>query len=165
MSFENYLKTILKLFERMIPQHISRQAFYSAHFFIIVSWLAYYLRYYITSVLLFCLYLTTLLHWNKIYKISIIKIIDIIVVLLVLTRITFYDSYQYEKYRILWIYSICTSIIMFLINEVTFYIFLPKATEREKEFIYYRSTYVHMFFLHFLPTTTCAYCAIMSVGN
>jgi len=146
--------------EVIIPQYISRQAFYSAQFFILDSCLAYYLQYYRLSVLLFCLYITTLLHWNKTYRLSIIKILDVVTVISVLSSITFYDSYRFlEKYRILWRYSMSFSIFIFFLNETTFYIFLPTKTED----IYYRSTYVHMFFLHFLPATTCAYCAIMSL--
>ena len=48
----------------ILPQYISRLAFYSAQSIIIVSVLVYYLNYYRLCLLLGCLYFTTLIHWS-----------------------------------------------------------------------------------------------------
>ena len=63
----------------LIPQHISRQAFYSIQMILFCSGLAFYLQYYITCPLLFIIYITSLLHWNKILRHGgLVKYLDII---------------------------------------------------------------------------------------
>ena len=150
----------------ILPQYISRLAFYSAQSIIIVSVLVYYLNYYRLCLLLGCLYFTTLIHWNCVKRISVIKIIDILLAITTIISVTLFDCYRFQqKYIILWRYSISTSIIIFIINEslFAFSIMNTRPNTREREIVYYRSTYIHMIFLHLLPTSTCAICAILSL--
>ena len=51
----------------LIPQHISRQAFYSIQVLGFCIGAAYYTKYYITCLIISILYTTSMLHWNKIY--------------------------------------------------------------------------------------------------
>jgi hypothetical protein len=177
----------------IIPQSISRKAFLSIQSILMVAILAYYLDYIRLCILLNGLYITSLLHWNKVYNYSLIKIIDILFATGTVYSITYYDSNRFQKqYVIIWNLSITISICAFIINEILFYYQvlnyknqvlnyknnLTKLTitkyhyfsleyaypnTRTRELYYYRSVYTHMIFLHILPTATCAYCAIMSI--
>jgi hypothetical protein len=160
-----------------IPQHISQKAFYTSPFFLMSSYYVYVrMGHVLLALLLFCLFFTTVGHWNKVYYSSMIKIADMFFALSVIIVATFHDSYYLESYyRNTWIYSITTSICAFTINEYVLYIRItpnlkskiinrtwfieyiePHTIEREQA--YYLSTYVHMFFLHILPNITCVYC-------
>ena len=82
----------------IIPQHISRHAFCSASFILFDSLLAFVLEYHVTGILLFFLYVSTMLHWNCVRRMSIIKIVDIILAISVLSYVTFVDIYRFTPY-------------------------------------------------------------------
>ena len=149
--------------EILIPQHISRKAFYSAQSFVLLSYLAYCLQFYKLGILSLCLYFSTLIHWNKVMRISVIKIIDIILTVTNVISVTFYDDDMFdEQNKIIWRYAMSITTIAFITNEVVFYISISNTLPNtiKRELVYYRSVYVHMFFLHFFQPSTCAYCAI-----
>ena len=145
-----------------IPQYITKYGLYSAQSILIVSILALILRYCNLSILLLCLYITTLLHWNNIKKHSVIKYLDMLLSLIIIIRITLYDSKRFKN-RFIWNYSILVSLFVFVINEISLYFSLhyTKPNSIERIYAYYVSTYVHMIFLHILPTFTAAYCALI----
>ena len=147
----------------LIPQHISRQALYSAQSFALLSYLAYFLRLYKLCFLTLCLYFSTLLHWNKVMKIGIIKIVDIALTVTNVISVTFYDNGMFDDTnRLIWRRAMLVTTIAFVTNEIIFHISLQKTlpNTRERELAYYRSTYTHMLFLHLFQPATCAYCAI-----
>jgi hypothetical protein len=149
----------------LIPQHISRQAFYSAQSFVLLSYLAYCLRFYKLSILSLCLYLSTLLHWNKVMRISVIKIVDIALTVTNVISVTFYDNGMFDDtHRLIWRRAMLVTTVAFVTNEIAFHISFSKTlpNTRERELVYYRSTYIHMLFLHLFQPATCAYCAIYS---
>jgi hypothetical protein len=173
----------------IIPQHISRHAFCSAQFFLFDSFLAFVLEYRALGCILFSLYISTMLHWNCVRRMSVIKIVDIVLAATAISRVTFFDSARFScYYQNVWNVSVATSLIMFMVNEILFYFqvhgnenprrplhedtcrrfhyfslefTVPNSCTRESA--YYRSVYTHMLFLHVLPTTTCALCACRSL--
>lgn len=170
--------------EIRVPQHISRNAFYTSPFFLMSSYYVYSkMGHILLSSLLFSCFFTTVGHWNKVYYSSTIKTIDILVAITILVVSTFHDSYYLDSYyRNTWIYSMTTSLCAFTVNEYILYFRitppLPYHKQKtkigfksiywvveyiepntiEREYAYYVSTYVHMFFLHILPNLTCIYC-------
>ena len=166
----------------LIPQHISRQAFYSIQVLGFCIGAAYYTKYYITCLLISILYTTSMLHWNKIYYSSIIKKLDIFAVIVLVLNVTFYDSYYYKEYKIYWFICCPLFILTFIMNETLFYYqvlkngdkknddkkfhyFSLQYTEpntRERELAYYRSTYTHMLATHIIPFLVCLYCSVCS---
>jgi hypothetical protein len=148
----------------LVPQYISRKAFYSAQFLLFGSIRAYIHCLYTLSGLFFLLYLSTLAHWNKIEN-GIIKKIDISLAASVLFHISFIDTQYFDVvYKYLWFGSVFISSTVFFINETVFYYRLQNTIlgTKERENAYIQSAYVHMFFLHAVPPLTCAYCAKMS---
>jgi len=163
-----------------IPQHISRNAFYTSPFFLMSSYYVYSrMEHILLSSLLLAVFFTTVGHWNKVYYNSLIKTVDVFIALSILVVATFHDSYYLESYyRNTWLCSMSISICAFTINEYVLHIRItPNSRENkitignttwvlkyiephtmEREQAYYLSTYVHMFFLHILPNITCVYC-------
>jgi hypothetical protein len=162
-----------------IPQHISRNAFYTSPLFLMSSYCVYFkMGHILLALLLLSLFFTTVGHWNKVYYSSMIKIADMFFALSVIIVATFHDSYYLDSYyRNTWIYSITTSICAFTINEYVLYIRITpnlkskitignkcwaveyiESHTMERERAYYDSTFIHIFFLHILPNITCIYC-------
>jgi hypothetical protein len=175
----------------LIPQYISRCAFYSATGFILPNCiLAYVFDYQCRFVLFAMLYTFTMLHWNKVKRDGIIRTVDIMFAYLCTYRFTFIDRYRLcPTYQTYWLYVFYTMIIAFIINEYILYMQVvrgyPYSTEsqykykvytqwplrllnytqpntKERENAYYRSTYVHMFFFHVLHMATSGSFAILS---
>ncbi len=169
-----------------IPQHISRYAHLSATFFLYNSILAYVLKYRVLSFLLLCLYITTILHWND-CKYGIIRNIDIIILCVTLAYVTFIESHNiFPKYRSYWFYLLGFVIIIHAINEYIFYMHTRNSTEYvyvkhtyktwpltflnytepntyKRELAYTLATYLHMWFVHIIPSIVSAGFAILSI--
>lgn len=54
------------------PQHISKLAFYTIPLIIVASLFAYKCKLNIIAILLFCLFITSIIHWYKHYNNSIV---------------------------------------------------------------------------------------------
>jgi len=169
-----------------IPQHISKKAFYSIQFILLDGLLAIKLCYYRLAITLLCLYITSILHWNKVKYVSMVKIIDIILATGTILQVTYIDSYRFTEYYFnLWNYSVNLCICTFFLNEILFYfqvlsqnnkvlkdhmnckyyyfsLYYSNPNTEYRELCYKRSAYTHMLFIHIFPTVACAYCAIMS---
>jgi len=175
----------------LIPQYISRLAFYSATGFILPNCIVAYMFDYKCMFALFAmLYVSTMLHWNKIKQNGPIRTIDIILACTTLYRFTFIDRFRLcPIYQTFWLYVFYTMIMAFGINEYILYMqvlrgepyakdslykykiytrwpfqllnYTPPNT-KEREAAYYRSTYVHTFFLHVLPMATSGSFIILS---
>jgi len=147
----------------LIPQNISRMGLYSGQIVLLNSLVAYYYEYYLLSGLLFVLYITTLIHWNKIYSKSLVKTVDITFAVISILSVTFRDSLRFmPKYAALWYLSISTSIVVFIVNECLLYYQLSLPMITDKTYIYNISVITHIIFLHFMPNLTCIICIIGS---
>jgi len=151
--------------ELLIPQDISRNGLYSALFVIANSVVAYTHEYYLLSVLLFMLYITTIIHWNKLYKKSIVKTVDIILAVSSIISVTFRDSRRFTpKYTTLWYTTITISAVVFVLNECLLYYRLSIPEMREKKYVYETSVLIHILFLHIILNATCMLCIVGSTG-
>ena len=174
----------------VIPTNISRYAYYSATFLLLNSLLAFKLKYYITSTLLAIVYITTLLHWSEIKKISTIKILDIIFVFLTIINWTFFDIKTINNFgRNVWYITLFLIAIIFTTNEILFYYQVLKYSNKYYEYAtpykkwsyftlnytnpntksrnlaYYRVAFTHMLFIHIFPQIVLAYCASFYRNN
>ena len=159
----------------LVPQHISRRACVSGIFMLYNCIYAYSVDYPLASFLLGCVYITTLLFWNKVTFTGFIKTLDICIANVLVVRLTFVDSYRWcPEYTRYWKYVYCIALGSYAINEYLLYRQVrrfsnkvmhiedkytrwplsllnytnPNTAERERA--YYRSTYNHIFFIHFL---------------
>jgi len=175
--------------EILIPQHISRKAFYSATGFLINAIISFIFDYKISAPLLFTLFVTTLLHWNKVKHKGIIKTIDIFFAVITSIYLLLVDSYRFcPEYQVYWFYGHYITVSAFVINECIFYlrttpitiyipfilrtsVFVPcsnvltfytKPNTYERELVYYINAYTHMFFCHIQPTVLFTIFSILS---
>jgi hypothetical protein len=169
----------------LIPQHISRIALFSVQLVLFVCYLAYIYEYTRLCILLFGLYVSSIFHWNKVKYEGIVKTIDILFANGVFIHVTIFDCNRFI-YRNIWYVTAVISIVGFITNEYLFYhqvlkyknkrvIFTGKywyfsldytnPNTMNRELAYYRSTFTHMFFVHILPTTVCAYLGVSSYIN
>ena len=86
-----------------IPPHISKIGVYTGHSFLAVGLYAFYDNYNSLGVVLLGLYLTTILHWRRIYSDSIIKKMDIVMSVTVITKISLHDSIRWGENRYIWL--------------------------------------------------------------
>jgi hypothetical protein len=117
----------------LIPQHISRQAFYSIQVIGFCIGAAYQTKYYITCLIISILYTTSMLHWNKILYTSIIKKLDIFTVIILVLNVTFNDSYYYKEYKIYWFICCPLFILSFIMNETLFYYQVLKNDDKKND--------------------------------
>jgi hypothetical protein len=165
----------------IVPQHISRLAFYSAPFILFNSAVAHKYKYYKMSACLTTLTITTILHWNKIKSYGIVRKIDTILASSTIAYGTYIGLSFSPLYRTLCITANVLAVSTFYINNWLFYHQTQKKTKmmvltngqeqpeyethywyfsllptkpgsKEREQAYYRSTYTHIFFLHVFPT-------------
>lgn len=171
--------------EILVPQHISKNALYSAQFFVMLSIIAFNYKYYKMLLLLSLLYITSILHWRKVKYFSIIKTIDIILAFLTIITITLFDIHRFcNMYKNVWYFTVFIVLSAFIVNEILFYyqvlIYKNKIMNKyckkyyyfsleytnpntiQREYAYYRSTYTHMLFIHIIPSIVSGYCAIKS---
>ena len=186
-----YKKIIQECVDDLImPKHISRYAYYSATFILLNSLLAFYLKYYITCVLLAVVYITTLLHWSEVKKQSVIRIVDIVFVVLAFANWTIFDLTNINSFeKKVWYATLTFIIFVFKINEMLFYYQVLIHSNKYKEncvsykkwhyftfhytnpntksrtISYYRSALTHMFTIHIFTNVIVAYCAISSYVN
>ena len=174
----------------LIPQHISRNAFYSIQMILIACGVAYFLEYYITFFLFFVIYITSLIHWNEVRYKSIVKNVDIALIIIGTLNLTLIESIKFIEYRVVWFYFLPIFIGSFIMNErllhyqvlihknevikdktddkdkiVKFHYFSLEYTwpnTEARELAYYRSTYTHMFCIQICPFAVEIYCSIMA---
>jgi hypothetical protein len=171
----------------IVPQHISRCAFFTIPIFFPTYLVFKYLNYDFAEILLILLF-TSFYHWNKVLNISFIKILDIITSSTTLGIITFYSSNRFN-YHSRFVWNLTTTIILtsFLINEYLFYyqvlkecpkhnaicctqfnyftLLWTKPNTPQRKYAYYRNVCTHMFFLHVIPGSISIYCALDSYYN
>jgi hypothetical protein len=109
--------------------------------------------------MLFGLYVTTILHWSKIYRKSVIKNIDIAMSISVLTKITVHDSIRWGDNRIYWMYYLFVAIVVFLVNNYCFHRLIDHPKIKHNNDIldqcYYCNVIIHTFVLHICSSAVC----------
>jgi len=144
------------------PQHISKSAYYSIIFISQCIYVSIYYNYYLLTMLLSGLTVTSVCFWSDCSDVS-IRTIDIafaVTTLGVKSYIALTDFTPF--YRTVWFISLSISIIANYLNHK--FIEYKDKLMIEDEKVHYISTYTHMFFIHFLPTTTFSLCVILSFG-
>ena len=144
------------------PQHISKTAYYSIIFISQCIYVSIYYNYYLLTMLLSGLTVTSVCFWSDCSDVS-IRTIDIafaVTTLGVKSYIALTDFTPF--YRTVWFISLSISIIANYLNHK--FIEYKDKLMIEDEKVHYISTYTHMFFIHFLPTTTFSLCVILSFG-
>ena len=157
----------------IIPKYISRYANYSALFILCECYYLFKFSKYISSILKFCLYISTLLNWYEVRYNSIIKKIDISIVILSNLSIG-YESFLLNYFYI-WISGSAIVISIFAVNKYIFYYQVeiyknkiieysiepkysffslqytnPYTISREKA--YFRIAFTHFVVLHIIPS-------------
>jgi len=150
--------------ECVIPQSISRLAFYSTPFILNCMIVCYIHEYLVLLFFLWCLFGSSVMYWNNM-KNRLVYNIDRILAVSVLgikSNIANTDFSQFGK--TVWYSGLLTTGVAYFFS---LYIFENKKRERllyqsDINNIKYMnwSVYYHMFFVHFLPTTTFAICVV-----
>ena len=145
------------------PQHISKLAFYTIPLILLASLFAYNSNLKIIAILLFCLFITSVIHWHKCQHNSIVRYIDIFLAIILLI-VSFY--YVKKNKLTIWICTVIIIIILFILNKLSdhyhfedssssFYT-LPNSKKRENA--HYWSVYNHLFVNHICLLGMGAYC-------
>jgi len=145
------------------PQHISKLAFYTIPLILLASLFAYRSNLTLLSILLFCLFITSIIHWYKHYNNSIIRYIDTFLVIILLIA-----SFYYVKKNKLavWLATVVIISIIFLLNKLSYhYHFVDNSTSfytlpnsKKRENAHYWSVYIHLFFNHICLLGMGVYC-------
>lgn len=170
----------------LIPQRITKWGILSSFLIFACSFVAYKYKYYLLTVLSFCLFVTSIIHWHKIRAYSLIRIVDFLFSILTIGVVTFYYIKDFKpEYKKLWYYTILIMLIAFVFNNIIkyyqiMYINKPnilfkcqeeynyfsleytKPNTPARELCYYYIILIHIFFIHIIPTTLLMYCMINS---
>ena len=151
--------------EVIIPQSISRLALYSTPFIFNCMVVCYIHEYGVLLFFLWCLFGSSVMYWNNMKNRFVYNIDRILAVsvLGITSNIANTDFSQLGK--TIWYSGLLTTGIAYF---VSLYIF-----ENKKESSLYQtniqymnwSVYYHMFFVHFLPTTTFVICVVYYRDN
>jgi len=147
----------------LIPTYISHIAInYSIPNIYFASIITFYKQHIILSYILYFLYLTSNLFWNCIYSNGFARNIDIFAVITTLLYGTFITcNYIQPYYRTVWYNSVKISVSAYVINQTIFYIGRNILQDKNAiEYLMYYVVFIHMIFLHYLPTYTCIYCIL-----
>jgi len=169
------------------PQYISKIAYFSLLWIFQCMYVSSYYNYYVLTTILFGLTCTSLWYWgdNQNNTVRYIDIIFATTTLGIKSYIAITDFAIIYKY--VWFISLSVSVLSYWMNYifVEYTIFAKynnlyinydrlshtqytyhSMTEYSPDIIrmYYISTYIHMFFIHFLPTVSFSLCVIMTNG-
>lgn len=105
-----------------IPQSISVICVYTGHIFLLVAVTAFIYKMYGIAILSILIYLTTVNHWYKLHKYSVVKFLDIILVIFSIFYVTFVASHHFlPHHRDMWIYVMCFAIFVYTLNCLVYY--------------------------------------------
>lgn len=146
----------------------------SGQLFIFAALIACFLKHYYLSILLLCLYVSTMLFWGNVHikNSTEMKIADCTIAFFVILFFITYGINNYFKTEFKPImYGICIfAITVFLINETVFYYTVKTDVNYSKienihkrEFINNATVFSHILFIHIIPVFTYIYCAILSI--
>lgn len=151
--------------EILTPQHISRQAFYTIPLFGITSLVAFLYDFQRISFVTFGVMLTSFAHWNLLKKNGIERNADRVFVILTYTSF-WLDAQRFcPEYLARWYPIMVFNSGVYIANQYVFYrIYESTRDPKVLEINNYRSTYIHLFFIHILPNLAFIY-GILTSGN
>jgi hypothetical protein len=151
--------------EILTPQYISRQAFYTIPLFGITSLVAFLYDFQRISFCCFGVMLTSFAHWNLIKKEGMERNADRVFVILTYTSF-WLDSQRFCPEYVRWWYPITLfSSGVYIVNQYVYYrIYESTRDPKVLEMNNYRSTYIHLFFIHILPNLAFIY-GIITAGK
>jgi len=144
--------------EIVTPQHISRKAFYTIPLFGLTSLVSFHYGLTSLSLVSFNVMLTSFAHWNLLKKEGIERNLDRVMSVLTYTSLWLESRNFSPEYRKWWSLLTIFNTGVYITNQYVFYSIYKSTTDpviREKN--NYRSTYIHMFFIHVLPNVSCIY--------
>ena len=154
-----------KTYEIITPQYISRQAFYTIPLFGITSLVAFLYDFQRISFCCFGVMLTSFAHWNIVKKNGIERNADRVFVILTYTSF-WLDSQRFcPEYLMRWYPIMVFNSGVYIANQYVFYrIYESSRDPKVLEMNNYRSTYIHLFFIHILPNLAFIY-GILTAGH
>jgi hypothetical protein len=171
----------------LVPQHVTKWGVLTSFLILASSFVAYKYNYYLLAGLSVCLFITSAIHWHKMTAFGLIKILDVLFATVVLGLVTFYyiDDFKPE-YKKIWNYTVIIMVSIFVFNWVITYFQImsknatidllikcqkdynyfsleyTKPGTMPRELCYYYVTFVHLLFVHIIPSLTLMYCVIKS---
>jgi len=170
-----------KIDEIFIPQYITKWGILTCFVLFGFSFIAYKCKCYFLAILSLCIFITSILHWHKQTLFGPVKIIDMFLSIIFISLLTFYyKNFFKTEHRTLWNITALLIVSIFIMNSiVTYYQIVNKDkgcncqteynyfslnyTEPEsqaRKLCYYYTTFVHLTFIHILPSIILAYCFI-----
>ena len=149
--------------EILTPQYISRQAFYTIPLFGITSLVAFFYDFQRVSICCLGVMLTSFAHWNIVKKQGIERNADRVMVFFTYTSF-WLDSQRFCPEYLVWWYPITLfSTGVYIANQYIYYrIYESSRDSKVLEINNYRSTYIHLFFIHIVPNVTYIYGVVTS---
>ena len=149
--------------EPLIPERISRRAFYTIPMFI-VSYVVARWKQYRYSEMLLLLTTTSYLFHARVHRWSLIKLLDMSTAISTLSIITLVNTRRFTRwYRFLWYASLMVSLVGYLHNQMTFYNKRRQfhlLSDEQKESEYVRATYTHMALFHVFQPLVATICML-----
>lgn len=171
--------------ELLVPQYVTQWGVLTSFVLLGFSFLTYKYKYYLLSILSLCVFISSVFHWHKMTLFGSTKIVDFILAASAFLLVTFYyNDILKGKYKRIWYVTAAITVSIFLFNWViTYFQILNKNTTTkqkcqteykyfsldytqpntlQRELCYYYVTFVHLIFVHIVPSVVLAYCFIMS---
>ena len=149
--------------EIIIPRHISRLAIdYSIPIILQSSIVAFHKEHFVLSGIQYFVYLTSLSHWNCIYKTGFFRNIDIFAVFSALFYATFVScKYIDPGLAKVWYQTLAISTTVFTVDEIILYTGLQTIKdEKTITLLKYYVVIMHMIFCHSGFSCCSIYCLI-----
>lgn len=168
--------------ELLVPQYVTQWGVLTSFVLLGFSFLTYKYKYYLLSILSLCVFISSVFHWHKMTLFGSTKVVDFILAASAFLLVTFYyNDILKGKYKRIWFVTAAVTVAIFLFNWViTYFQILNKNTKKcqkeykyfsldytqpntlQRELCYYYVTFVHIIFVHIVPSVVLAYCFIMS---
>ena len=167
----------------LVPQNVTKWGILTSFLILAASFIAYKYKYYLLTGVSLCLFLTSIIHWHKMTAFGLIKILDVLFGALALGLVTFYYIDEFKpEYKKIWYYTVAIMVAIFVFNWVITYFQImnqnpyikcqqqynyfsleyTKPNTRPREMCYYYVTFIHLIFVHIIPTIVLMYCVIKS---
>jgi hypothetical protein len=147
------------------PPHISKTAYFSLIWIVQCIYISFVYEYYILTGILCILSVTSVFYWSDCSN-EWIRQIDICFAVTTLSVQSYIAITTFTREcMFIWFSHLGVSAIAYEINNVIStigQIHHTKEPSNDMERLHYMTTYIHMFFIHFLPTITFSICVILS---
>jgi len=134
------------------PPDVCRPLLYSSQLFLFITATAFYYHFYLLGTLILGMYMTSMLHWTYPDSIA-LRYVDMSMVFASFSCATYIAFLFTKEIATVW----CTAVGMILFVFLGNAMWEEKSMQKEKEknatpSIWKRSVFVHMIFVHVLPT-------------